>query len=140
MATTHSAVSPPPMRGFVVHWWGSCTRPLNIVGVVVKTVSRQDGEARWEETLILPVVFDIDFVVEPNGGLCVVDPTEGYWSDCDYTVLWCWWPEAEDDERFEAARQAFLARQQEAASDAGVAAVIHPAPDAEPGAAPDPAM
>jgi hypothetical protein len=81
---------------------------------VVKTVTRRDGETSRQETLILPVVYDVDFVDEPNGGLCIVDPTEGYWSDGDYTVLWCWWPETEDDERFESARQAFQARQRDA--------------------------
>jgi hypothetical protein len=113
-----SAVSPPPMRGYIVHWWGQCARPLEIVGVVVKTITRRSCGDSWEETTILPVVYDIDFVDEPSGGLCVVDPTEGYWSDCVYKVLWCYWPEAEDQARIHATLDEFLEREQAAHQEA----------------------
>jgi hypothetical protein len=109
------------MRGYVVHCPGSCTRSLPIVGVVVKKITRRTvGDINWEETLILPVVYDVDFVREPNGGLCVVDPSEGYWSDDMYRVLWCWWPEAEDEERIRETGQELRAREQEAANPESV--------------------
>lgn len=107
-----SAMSPPPMRGYVIHWCGPITRHLHILGVVVKTITWRHNDTSWDEALVLPVVFDTDFLSHAGGGLCVVDPTDGDWKESDHSVLWCWWPESEDDQHIEAAREAFLARKE----------------------------
>ena len=102
-----SSISPPPMRGFVVRpfqngeWVDDLpvfsTKRIPIVGVVVRSAYEElDGEL-FDSAEIIPVIHDPCYADALNGGMMIFDPRDS--DDPAFSVVWCYWPESEDEER-----------------------------------------
>lgn len=101
---TYSAISPPPMRGFLIRaimendddLSSLRTKQIPIVGVVVRTTN--SGEFCYPE--LFPVIHEPCWADAPDGGLRIFDPEDEdtFWA---FSTVWCWWPEAEDQRRLQ---------------------------------------
>jgi hypothetical protein len=97
------------MRGFLIRVFHNgdwkdqipvfSTKRVPIVGVVTKSkLGRFDTGEEYEEGQILPVFHDPAYASEPSGGLMIFDPQD--FDDPSFSVVWCYWEEAEDEVRF----------------------------------------
>lgn len=84
-----------------------------IVGVVVRTrIIDLPGHSSAIHPEILPVIHTPNWASDATGGMEIFTPEE--FDDLAYSVVWCWWPPSQDDERFEEV-QAFVEREASAA-------------------------
>ena len=103
-SATYSAISKPPMRGFLIRAQlengedptSMRTKQIPIVGCVVRS-NHSDG-LHYPD--ILPVVHEPAWNNAPDGGLRIFDPDDED-TFLAFATVWCWWPPEEDANRLQ---------------------------------------
>jgi hypothetical protein len=100
---TFSAVSPPPLRGFVIRpfhdggWDDDLptfrAQRFPVFGVVVRATTAESVTT----SEIIPVIHDPAYASANDGGLVAYNPDD--YDDLAFSVVWCEWPPEEDEAR-----------------------------------------
>lgn len=103
---SYGTVSPPPLRGYVIMAIPGQGAPFTveefpIVGVVIRQMV--DEESQHRSVDIVPVYLDPCVALSSSGGLSILEHDD----HCNfyYSVVWCNWPEREDEKRLVSVKQ-----------------------------------
>lgn len=99
-AAEYSPISPTPCRGFVILAvrGGDSDFDINvfpIVGVVIRSLPVESSTGNRKE--IVPVYLSPCYAKELSGGMYILENNDYY--SLYYSVVWCEWPEEEDEAR-----------------------------------------
>ena len=97
----YGPITPAPCRGFVILAVPGSDESFDvhrfpIVGVVIREMPMVSFTGHHRE--VIPVYLSACYAHDVSGGMNILEEGSG-WSAIYYSVVWCEWPEEEDDSR-----------------------------------------
>ena len=97
----YGPITPAPCRGFVILAVLSVSDSFDIhrfpiVGLVIREMPCESFTGHHRE--VIPVYLSACYAHDVSGGMHILEEGSG-WSAIYYSVVWCGWPEEDDDVR-----------------------------------------